>query len=240
MLFLLLANKPPFTAQSNWDYVSKHLTSPVPSLLGIGRELPVELVVLVERMLAKEGAHGPTMGEVTTALYGLLNSGESATQPEIPPRRSRGWVLAGLLAGAAIFGVLHGFKRTREATVDQSKPRLTTPVAKAKSTPPTLAAAESHSSAGASYRPCPAPAADPARPSARVPGRPGLLGCLGWAKRTTVRLRRYRHRNCRFRRCKRVRPRRRWPIAKSGEILSMRSSFHTSVERRHVTCLSHR
>src|SRR5205814_22901 len=92
----LLAGKAPFPQGTTVQKVKAHMEQTPQALAGLRRDVPPELVQVIERMMAKDPAQRfQTPAEVVGALTPFL------ARPPQPPRRKR-W-LAGAAAAAVLF-----------------------------------------------------------------------------------------------------------------------------------------
>ena len=72
MLFEMLTGEPPFSGQSINAVMLKHATAPLPHIRDRNPLVPDPLAHLLRRMLAKNAAERPGMGEVAGELEGML------------------------------------------------------------------------------------------------------------------------------------------------------------------------
>jgi serine/threonine protein kinase len=75
ILFEMLAGRAPFVAAEPGDYLAMHMLQPPPRLSDFVPNLPVPLIEIVLRMLAKEPSERPTMAQVADMLRRLLWAG---------------------------------------------------------------------------------------------------------------------------------------------------------------------
>jgi serine/threonine-protein kinase len=97
VLFEMLAGSPPFTAPTPLAVLARHLTEPVPALVGVVPGIPAPVDAVVQRSLAKQAADRfPTGAAFAEALAGLLAdtglrpsaSAGSVAPAARPPERS--------------------------------------------------------------------------------------------------------------------------------------------------------
>ena len=73
VLYHILAGAPPFDGESAQAILAKHLTAPPPPMRSHRRDVPADLVVVLDRMLAKDPARRfATAAEVSRALVAAL------------------------------------------------------------------------------------------------------------------------------------------------------------------------
>ncbi|HRI51417.1 MAG TPA: serine/threonine-protein kinase [Pseudomonadota bacterium] len=106
ILFEMLAGRAPFTGQSAFDVLAKHIYEPAPLLSEVLPGVPRDICQLTASLLAKEPAQRPAMAAVYAALDWLaLASAELAdlpTQPHAdkPPARPRSQAAVSLVTSA--------------------------------------------------------------------------------------------------------------------------------------------
>lgn len=118
ILYLMLSGRPPFVAQTDWEYIGLHLVAEPPSLAVIKPWLPPQVVRLLERMLVKDRAVRPTMSEVADELKAALHgAGTKRRWRERTVRTTSRWSagLAVVLVTAALGGRLVSHQRTDSA-----------------------------------------------------------------------------------------------------------------------------
>jgi tRNA A-37 threonylcarbamoyl transferase component Bud32 len=103
MAYEMLAGRPPFQGETAMDLVVKHLNEEPPPLSQFAR-LPKPLETCVMRMLQKDPAKRPSLGDVRQILGDPTR--RMSTLPTLRPRPSRRWLAIGgglvLFAAAAV------------------------------------------------------------------------------------------------------------------------------------------
>jgi serine/threonine-protein kinase len=100
MAYEMLAGRPPFQGETAMDLVVKHLNDSPPALSQFAR-LPRSLELCVMRMLEKDPANRPSLGDVRQVL--AEPNRRLTTLPSMRPPSRRRWIaIAGGFVGAAV------------------------------------------------------------------------------------------------------------------------------------------
>ncbi len=132
-LYEMLSGKPPFEADSAMTLMMMHLNDPVPDLCELHPGVPVELVGVVEKSLAKNReARYATAREMGEALRKVPELVEKKAEVATPPVVKKAEVVAPLVVEATMVETA-GVKDTGETVIEAAVP----PIAVAKPvTPP--------------------------------------------------------------------------------------------------------
>jgi tRNA A-37 threonylcarbamoyl transferase component Bud32 len=86
VLYAMLTGHPPFPLGPPLTIMSQHRKKPPPALASVRRQVPVELDLVVMRLLAKNPADRPaTAGDVATALASIQQRGQTGARPIVTP-----------------------------------------------------------------------------------------------------------------------------------------------------------
>jgi len=88
VLFEALSGRVPYDADTTASILAQHISAPVPSVLALNAELPLEVQPVMERALAKEPeGRYQHAGDLAAALYGVLTAVPTAAPgPAATPR----------------------------------------------------------------------------------------------------------------------------------------------------------
>jgi serine/threonine protein kinase len=107
VLYEMLTGTCPFLGRNATEVIAKHISAPIPSVSEREPQMPVALVRLVDRMLAKDPAQRPTAAELVKELTAASTPDGLLTPSQVRRRRwkRRGIYLAiaALSAGPVIF-----------------------------------------------------------------------------------------------------------------------------------------
>jgi serine/threonine protein kinase len=137
VMYHMLAGRPPFVGESDFDLMANHIYSTPPPLATLCPGVAKDIVRLVESMLRKEPAARPSMSEVVIELQGVSSrhGWSSVSLPAgVPPhpRRSPGWRVRLGVASALLLGALVAYLVVWRDRSPTAKPRS---VAQAKQVP---------------------------------------------------------------------------------------------------------
>jgi serine/threonine-protein kinase len=99
ILFEILTGKVPFEGRNLKELVARHISAPVPSVADLVPKTPRPLVMLVQRMMAKEPAQRPDAAELVTALEAATTPDALQTPSQVRWKR---WRRRGVLVGVAV------------------------------------------------------------------------------------------------------------------------------------------
>jgi serine/threonine protein kinase len=98
VLYEMLTGTRPFSGRNATEVIAKHISAPIPKLSDREPDMPVALVRLVDRMLAKEPSGRPTAVELVKELS-AVNTPDGLLTPS--QHRRRRWKRRGIYLGIA-------------------------------------------------------------------------------------------------------------------------------------------
>ena len=103
VLYEMLTGTCPFPGRNATEVIAKHISAPIPKVSDREPQMPVALVRLVDRMLAKDPAHRPTAAELVKELTAASTPDGLLTPSQVRRRR---WKRRGIyLAIAAVSAI---------------------------------------------------------------------------------------------------------------------------------------
>jgi tRNA A-37 threonylcarbamoyl transferase component Bud32 len=86
ILYEGLSGRPPFSGNTTWELIGKHLSEPPPSILAVAPQLPKEVDYVLQAAMSKEPAHRPAKASelvrlIRAALQGALLAGVAPSVP---------------------------------------------------------------------------------------------------------------------------------------------------------------